>query len=114
VCLLVVSLVVAGALRALATDQRQLRTRRDRLQAELLAESGIERAAAAVRASKEYAGESWRIAADELRGASDGLVLVRVEKSEQAPRRRVVTVQADYPAGSEHRVRVNKQVVVDL
>ena len=113
-CLLVFSLVVAGALRALATDQRQVRSRRDHLQAELLAESGIERAAAAVRAANDYTGESWRIAADELQGASDGLVVIRVENSEPAPRRRVVSVQADYPADSMHRVRVSKQVVVDL
>jgi hypothetical protein len=114
VCMAVAMLLVGSWLQTAAIERRQLRGQEDRLQADWLAESGLERAAARLAADESYAGETWRIAADELGGRAAGEVVIRVESLADHPRGRLVHVQADFPAGAEHRARRSKQTPVDL
>ena len=63
VCLAVVALICGSLVRVAHTQRQQTRTEERRLQAEWLAEAGLERAAAKLADSQEYAGETWQIAA---------------------------------------------------
>ena len=83
------------------------------LQAQWLAEAGVERAAARLSADANYRGETWTISAKELAGANDGAVRINVEKDAGRANRRRVSVEADYPDDPVHRCRWQKQIVLD-
>jgi Tfp pilus assembly protein PilX len=102
-CLMVAGVVVLNMLRSSIIEQRQLRAQRQHLQAERLAEAGLERAVAQLRQSSTYAGETWLIAAAEL-----------VEPINDRPQERTILVQADYPDDPLHRVRKTREASVTL
>jgi hypothetical protein len=97
--------VKMAALERLAGDA-QLRS----TQAEWLAESGIERAAARLAANPEYAGETWSIPPAAL--AEGGLVRIVVAPSPGEPGRRVVRVEAEYPNDPQYHCRCGKRVEI--
>ena len=72
----------------------------------------VDRAVARLGASADYAGESWEVPAAELGGRGSATVAIRVEPVADRPTRRRVRVQADYPAGSERRVRQSRESIV--
>ena len=95
---LTVASVVFGSLLAAGTQQRRyLRQQQTRLQATVLAESGVERAAARLVSDAEYAGETWRVPAEEIGGKHAGRVEILVEDLPDQPQRRRVRVVARYP-----------------
>ena len=62
-CLAIATTLVVGWARIAVLENRQARWAEDRLQAEWLAESAIQRAAAQLLANTEYPGEVWRFTA---------------------------------------------------
>jgi hypothetical protein len=100
--------------------ERSLELDRCRVQADWLAESALERAAARLAADASYQGETWTLAAVEFAGrrggqareanvlpsAGDGgRVLIRVEPAAGPPDRRRVHVEADYSSGRARQTR---------
>ena len=114
VCLLVAGLAVLGMLRGAVTEQRQLRDQRQHLQAERLAEAGMDRACAQLQVSAAYSGETWRIAANELGGPSAATVTIRVAAVADGKNERRVFVQSDYPDDSLRRTRKTREKVITL
>jgi type II secretory pathway component PulK len=114
VCMLVASVLAGSVLRAVVRDQRQSRERLRRTQAAWLAEAGVERAAAQLRARGDYDGETWRVPPAELGGSDSGLVEIRVENVADRSAQRRVHVQADYPDRPLHRARCGKTILIDL
>ena len=84
------------------------------LQAEWLAESGLERAAVRLAEAPDYRGETWQVPAADLGGPWSGTVTIAVEPVAAQPARRTVRVQADYPDGVEPRARRRKHATVEL
>jgi hypothetical protein len=120
VCLVVVTLV-SGALVKLGVAYRdRVRDQERRLQAELLADSGVDRAFARLAAKPDYAGETWEVGADALGRASAtdaargpaAVVTIRVERPSAQGEGRVIHVQADYPPDASRRIRCTRQVIV--
>lgn len=103
ICLAIL-LALAAALLAVGRGRRQ-QARLDgrRLQAEWLAASGLDRAAARLATSGDYAGETWDIPADLLDGDHAGRVVIEVEPAEQSRRR--VRIRADFPATGDEAAR---------
>jgi hypothetical protein len=118
VCLLVVLLIAAAVLRMVRSERGLLQNEEHRLQADWLVESGVERAIARLGADAGYGGETWRLSTDDMAGAAPGVVTISVAPGSAADagatNQRLVTVQADCPGDSDFRVRVHKQVIVDL
>ena len=113
ICLLMATVLLASAIQLASTGRRQVRQEQLRMQANWLAEAGLERAAARLDAEAGYRGETWEIAADDLDGQHAGKVLIRIGPAEDAEEMRIVIVEASYPAGatpsrSEER-RVGKE-----
>jgi hypothetical protein len=122
VCLVVIA-IISGALFKIGLAQRaQVRDQERRVQAEWLAQSGLERALARLAEKSDYAGESWEIPATEIGREEKGgekpsraaVVLIQVERAGSASGRRRVKVQADYPPDPPGRVRRSMQVEVEL
>lgn len=100
-----------GTVRRLAVNFRVDRGHEWRAQAAWLADAGIGRAAALLRANPNYRGETWPIAADELPHGEPGEVQITVSPAD-SPGRWTVQVAAVYPAHPLHRAAVRKTIEV--
>lgn len=114
VCFVLIMLICAALIRLVVTERGAGRQDERRLQAEWLAEAGLERAAARLSRTADYTGEAWEITAEELGGQDAGRVTIAVETPKDEPRQRHVTVRADYPLAPERRVRERRTLVIEL
>jgi hypothetical protein len=113
-CLAAATLLCGVLLKVTLSEQRQGRVAEWRLQAEWLAESGLERAAAQLAASSEFAGETWQLTADDLGADATGTVTIEVEAVDGRSDLRIVRVRADYLRDGERRARHSAEVKVQL
>ena len=110
VCLTFVMLLGIAWTKTISLERRQVRAEHDRLQAECLADSALERAAARLAADAHYVGENWQITPAELGSSCAASVTITVTAIDGEPRRRNITAVADYPAASPERARRTKQI----
>lgn len=114
ICLVIALSVGAAVVRTGLARRGQARAEERRLQADWLAESGLERASARLADAPDYAGETWQVPAADLGGRDDGSVTIAVEAVEGHPRRRLVRARADYPRDPSRRARARRQATIDL
>lgn len=113
-CLAAATLLCGVLLKITLSEQRQGRFAEWRRQAEWLAESGIERAAAQLAASAEYTGETWDLTEEELSQHATGVITIEVEAVDGRSDLRLVRVRADYLRDGERRARHSAEVKVKL
>jgi Tfp pilus assembly protein PilX len=113
VCLAVAGAIAMSLLRTAAAARRAAETRLRHAQAQWLAESGLERAAARLAVDPRYAGEVWSTAAGELDGGT-GVVRIEVDAAAARPDCRIVRVRADFPDDPHDRARQTKEVLIRL
>ncbi len=101
-------------IRIIVLEQRQMRVQQNALQAELLAESGLERAAARLATESDYAGETWRIDTAQLSGRGEGQVQIEITPVPDQPSARAVRVSADYPVEGVAHVRRQRTLQINL
>jgi len=106
--------ILCTLLQSVVNHERQVRDRRQIDQAAWLADAGINRAAAQLRQSASYRGETWNVSADELGGAASGKVTIEVKASDQQSAALHVTAQADYPDDAVHRIRQSRETTIHL
>jgi Tfp pilus assembly protein PilX len=114
ICLVLSTVLVGAVLTLVRSQHRQMVQEQLRLQAEWLAESGLERAVSQLHADSTYTHETWSIAAGELGGGDAGAVTIRIEPVENQPQHRIVHVEAVYPTGSTQAVRRTRQTTIVL
>ena len=114
VCLAVAAALIAGAARIALTSHQATQTASWSVQARLLAESGVERAAAKLAADAAYTGESWTIPAAEFGGQEGGIVRIQVQPAADQPRRRTLKIEAEFPDDPVHYARQEKEIALDL
>ena len=112
--LAVATMLVLSWLKIAGLERRQLRSLQERAQAEWLAESALERAAARLSADPEYTGETWKLTPDELSGRDEAEVLIRVEPVADESQNREIVVRADYPVAADRRHRRTKTLTIDV
>ena len=112
---LVLLLAFSAVLLGLARDRLlNLRRRESAVQAELLAESALDRAAAKLALDPTYSGETWTISARELGGRDDARVTIKIAGVSKRPNRREARVVADYPIDPTRRARRSQSLFIDL
>jgi Tfp pilus assembly protein PilX len=114
VCLVAASLLLVTWLKTVTLERQQARVAEQRLQAELLAEAALDRAAARLSEKADYAGETWKLSAEEISGRDAATVEIRVAAVADRPDRRTIEVVADYPVDPVRRARASKQIIIDL
>jgi type II secretory pathway component PulK len=114
VCLAIATALMGSMLRSAAARHRTLRLEQRRIQAEWLATSALDRAAARLAADADYSGEVWNVPAESLGGADGGVVQIEVRPMTEEPNDRLVRVRADYPVDPRHRARKTKEAVVTV
>jgi hypothetical protein len=99
--------LLQGTLRA----RRQLQVERDRRQAELLLQAGLDRAALALASEPGYRGESWQLPAESITGVGAGSVTIKATRaSDDTPWQ--IHVVAEYPVGSARSIRRSRTILV--
>src|SRR5206468_3180820 len=108
VCLIVVTLISGVLLKIGVAHRDQIRGQERKIQAEWLAQSGIDRALARPAAKPDYTGETWELAPRDLdlressgmeRGPA-AIVVITIEQPKSASTsadQRLIKVQADFP-----------------
>lgn len=109
VCLMVAGILLGSLLRLALLQSRQLGSEQMRLQAEWLADSGLERAGARLARDASYSGETWTIEPTRLGGTDGAAVIIRVENIQEQANNRSVVVEAAYPAEGPQQARRTRQ-----
>lgn len=112
VCVAVVMLMAVASLRLLARERQSLRAQAWELQASALADAAIQRAGAILATQADYAGETWRVAAEQIDGKHPAVVRIAVEAVADRPGERRVRVVADYPDDPMFRARRSLETVL--
>jgi type II secretory pathway component PulK len=121
ICLLVITLISGVLLRVGVAYRETVRAQERRLQAEWLAQSGLDRALFRLAASAGYTGETWQLAPADLAfgAAADGgkesgaVVRIKVEPSGSSSNIKLIKVEADYPPDPPRRARYSLSVQVE-
>jgi Tfp pilus assembly protein PilX len=114
ICLIVLTMVAGALLRVGAAQRDEVRAEERRLQAEWLAEAGLQRALARLDADPEYTGETWNIEARELGAADSAIVTIAIERQPDDTKSRTIRVRADYPRDPPNRARCTRQLTASL
>ena len=114
VALFVLVLLAGGLLRVAWARHSELRASERRLQAEWLAESALDRAAARLGADPEYSGETWSVPAADLGGRDGASVRIEIRPVPDRPDRRVIRARADYPTDEARRARRTRELTITL
>jgi len=114
VCVMIAAAIFVSIIRTAAACRRASQRQLQQAQAAWLAESALERAAAALAGDAQYGGETWNVPADQLTGEYPAVVLIEVEPVPGRGDRRRVRARADYPDHPHHRCREVRQVQVQL
>jgi hypothetical protein len=126
--LIVITVIGTALIKVGLTQRSQVRSQEHRLQAEWLAESGLDRALARLAADRNYPGEEWPVRGEDLalpvgatttRSPGSGAqsvakITITVDRVTEGANRRRIRVQADYPLEPPMRSRQSKQVLIDL
>ncbi|HEY2827919.1 MAG TPA: hypothetical protein VGJ04_09990 [Pirellulales bacterium] len=111
---IVAAAILFAVLQAVVGHQRQLLAGRQQIQAQWLAQAGIDRAVAQLQKSPDYRGETWRVSADELDGIAPAEVQIRLETVPERTDDLHLSVQAKYPADSVHCVQQTRETTIHL
>ena len=114
VCLLVVASLGVSLTRSLVEEQRQSQRRHQQLQALWVAESAVQRAAAALRASPDYRGETWQIDAEEIGGRWPAEAVIRVAPVESHQSLRRSVGRARYPKREHCGILQQREILIEL
>lgn len=112
VCFALAAAMFVVLARLAVTARRVAETQQWAVQAQWLAEAGLDRAAARLQQQADYSGETWKISASELGGAHAAVVKIRVDGVADLAAHRVF-VEADYPDDPVHRSRCTKEIVME-
>jgi hypothetical protein len=113
VCLTVIVLALTAMLGRMSHGHRQVLLRQRSVQADWLAESGLERAVAQWQRDAAYRGERWRVESDQLGGRGAAEVLIEIETPETQPSA-IIRATVRYPDGPIGAVQVKKQLSVPI
>jgi hypothetical protein len=110
ICLVLASALTVSLVQIVILQRGQVERDEWQLQAEWLAESGVDRAAAQLAADATYDGEEW-LPQPPGAPAPLGRVKIAIDRSTGADESRV-TVVADVPHDTEERARVRKTTAI--
>lgn len=112
ICLLLVTVLAASLTRTVLLQREQVIRDEWRLQAEWLADAGIDRAVARRNADPEYAGEEWRPEWNDSGPLGDVRITLAGEESVDGELTVRISVTADVPPDTTDRARVQRTLEI--
>ncbi|MGD0516286.1 MAG: hypothetical protein ABSA26_02015 [Thermoguttaceae bacterium] len=113
-CLAIATMLLITGVKLAVASHSVARTFGWSVQAQWLAESGMERAAAKLAADADYSGETWIIPAKDLGGDDAGMVKIEVKPIPERISGRLVKVEAAFPDDPLDRVRYSKELILEV
>lgn len=114
VCLLVVATISVALTRALLDEHRQAQRRQHQLQALWVADSAVQRAAAQLKSSTDYEGETWQIDKEAMGGKWSAEAVIQIEPVESHESLRRIVVHARYPKHDLYGILQKRQILIEL
>ena len=111
ICLLLTTALLGTLLKMAVFGRQQAKLEVAGLQADWLAESALDRAAAKLASDPGYEGETWKISAQESGGSQAGEVAISL-KPGATEGSRLVEVVARYPLEGPQSVKRTKRLAV--
>ena len=112
ICLFLTSAMLGLVLKLAVAQRRYGAMEAAALQAEWLAESALDRAAAALSLDASYTGETWNVPAEDLDAAHAGRAVIEVVPIKGDNQQRELKVVAYYPAEGTERVKRTKRIFI--
>jgi type II secretory pathway component PulK len=110
ICLLLSSVLAVSLVKLALAHREQIDRDVWQLQAEWLAEAGLDRAAARLHSEADYRGEVW---APDLTGALPHAARIEISvEPRDGDGATAITVVSDYPDDAHERVRVRKSTIL--
>jgi hypothetical protein len=113
-CLAIAAVLLITGIKLALSSHHAQRTFGRSVQAQWLAESGLERAAAQLAADPDYKGETWKISAKDLGGEDAGTIKIEVKKVPEHDNLRQVKVEADFPDDPLDHVQYSKELTLEV
>ncbi len=111
ICLVLTSVLTVSLVQIVLLQRGQVERDEWQLQAEWLAESGLDRAVAQLASNASYSGEEWLPQPSDA-PAPLGRVTITMERLSDTSGMRVTAV-ADVPHDAEERARVRKTMMIE-
>lgn len=111
VCLMLTSGLLGTLLKMASANRNQAQFEAASLQAQWLAESALDRAAAKLSADANYPGETWDIKPEELGGPHAGQVVITAKPGDGSALRNVEVV-ARFPLESPRSVKRTRRLTI--
>lgn len=113
-CLVLATSIVGVLLSLVQKQRRQIAFEQAQVQAEWLAESGIDRAVFRLRGDHAYEGETWMPGSSDLAGEESAEVMIEIQKSTDRPSAYAILVKAVYGSGPGQSVTRTRQTTVEF
>ena len=111
VCLAIVTLIMLSVFKTSLSQRHQIRLEEQQVQAELIAESGLERAVARLQKDDGYTGEDWTIDAEQLDARNAALAKIKVTNSNNQVS---IAVTVKFPQGSMKPSQAARELTLEL
>lgn len=112
VCLMLISLLMASLLKSALLQRRQIVKEQNRVQAEWILESALERAALQRLQDPKYQGEIWKINPDELGTRYAGSAEIILNREGKDKNRISIQARVTYPEQTPFSVTRTKKVIL--
>jgi hypothetical protein len=110
IALLVASLMIGSLMRTASKSHRQLKRDEYRLQANFLADAGVQRALRLLQQDPEFQTGEWNISSEQLVPGRSAHVQMTVTTDPDNPAERIVSAVARYPMEQSDFVRITRQI----
>lgn len=108
IALVVLATVTGSLLKTTLLQRKRVKADNIAAQADWLAISALDRAAARLTASTEYSGEDWKIASETLGGKSSAIVNLTVQEVPDSETQKQITVRVNYAPESAFPAQVTR------
>jgi Tfp pilus assembly protein PilX len=113
-CLAITTALFGVAFQSTVLRGNRVRSMERQLQAQWLAESGLEKAAQSLASNPDYKGEEWKIPAEAIGGRDAGVVSIQTSTVAARPMLRRIEVVARFPVGLPAEATATREVVWSL
>lgn len=112
ICLLLISLLMSSLLKSALLQRRQIIREQNRVQAEWILESALERAAQQRLENNEYKGEVWEISPMDLGTRYAGSAEITLKTEGKDDRQISIQARVIYPENAPFSVTRTKNIVL--
>lgn len=114
ICLVLSLAIIGELLQQTSIELKQLKKGQYHLQSNWLADAAAQRAVEKLIHQQNYAGETWKLPAEEIGGKFPGEVIIEIKRTTSNSQSLTIRTLASYPANAVERVRVIREWPIEI